>query len=178
MDMDLAATIRDTIREIPDFPKKGVSFKDITPLLAHADLSSRISTALLVPFLASPPDVIIGIESRGFLYGMLMAQLLGVPFVPVRKQGKLPAATVSHGYQLEYGEAILEMHSDAISPGTRVLVHDDLLATGGTCEATAILIEKLGGKVAGFSFIIELEFLEGRKKLLSYTSVIHTLTTY
>lgn len=176
--MDLSATIRNTIREIPDFPKKGISFKDITPLLAHADLSGKIAKALLEPYLASPPDVIIGIESRGFLYGMLMAQYLNVPFVPVRKQGKLPAATVSHGYQLEYGEAVLEMHSDAIQPGMRVLVHDDLLATGGTCEATAILIEKLGGKVAGFSFIVELEFLEGRKKLLPYTPAIHSLTTY
>jgi adenine phosphoribosyltransferase len=176
--MDLSSTIRNTIREIPDFPKKGISFKDITPLLAHAVLSGEIATALLKPFLASPPDVIIGIESRGFLYGMLMAQHLSIPFVPVRKQGKLPAATVSHGYQLEYGEAILEMHSDAIHPGMRVLVHDDLLATGGTCEATAILVEKLGGKVAGFSFIIELDFLEGRKKLLPYAPSIHSLTSY
>ncbi len=176
--MDLTQSIKDTIREIPDFPKKGISFKDITPLLAHPDLSKKISMALCEPYLDNPPDVIVGIESRGFLYGLLMAHELNIPFVPVRKEGKLPGETISHGYQLEYGEAILEIHTDAIIPGNKVVIHDDLLATGGTCQATAVLVQKLGGSVAGFSFIVELGFLEGREKLLEYSPLIDSLVTY
>lgn len=176
--MDLTQRIKHTIREIPDFPKKGISFKDITPLLAHPSLSKQVSLALCAPYLENPPDVIVGIESRGFLYGLLMAHELNIPFVPVRKEGKLPGETISHGYQLEYGEAVLEIHSDAINQGDKVVVHDDLLATGGTCQATAILIQKLGGSIAGFSFIVELGFLEGKEKLTEYSSLIHSLVSY
>jgi len=176
--MDLTRRIQQTIREIKDFPKKGISFKDITPLLAHPDLSRDIAEALCAPYRNDPPDVIIGIESRGFLYGLLMAQTLHIPFVPVRKEGKLPADTISHGYQLEYGEAVLEIHSDAIRENDKVVIHDDLLATGGTCEATAILIGKLGGVVSAFSFIAELDFLNGRKRLTSYSPQIHSLIRF
>jgi adenine phosphoribosyltransferase len=176
--MDLSGRIKSTIREIQDFPRKGISFKDITPLLGEPALSGEITSALLAPFSINPPDVIVGIESRGFLYGMLMSQKLGIPFVPVRKQGKLPGDTLSHGYQLEYGEAVLEIHTDSIKKGAHVLIHDDLLATGGTCEATAILVNKLGAKVAGFSFLVELTELKGRTRLLPYTDTIHTLVSY
>ncbi len=176
--MDLSDKIRESIREIQDFPKPGISFKDITPLLAHPDLSIEIAKALCAPYRHNRPDVIVGIESRGFLYGLLMAHELMIPFVPVRKQGKLPADTISHGYQLEYGEAVLEIHQDAIKPADRVVIHDDLLATGGTCEASAILVNKLGGDVSGFSFIVELGFLEGRNRLQDFDAEIHSLVSY
>lgn len=176
--MELSQRIRETIREIPDFPKPGVSFKDITPLLAHPSLSRDISKALCDQFRQERPDVIVGIESRGFLYGLLMAHELDIPFVPVRKEGKLPGETISHDYQLEYGKAVLEIHTDAIRENDRVIIHDDLLATGGTCEATATLIGKLGGRVAGFSFIVELDFLSGRKRLEQYSQAVHSLVRY
>ncbi len=176
--MDLTLSIKETIREIQDFPKKGISFKDITPLLAKPSLSRDISHALCAPYMDNPPDVIVGIESRGFLYGLLMAHELDIPFIPVRKQGKLPGDTISHGYQLEYGQAILEIHTDAIRHGDRVIIHDDLLATGGTCEASAMLVKKLGGSISGFSFIVELDFLDGRKKLAKHSHSVHSLVRY
>lgn len=162
--MDLASKIRD----IPDFPKEGIVFKDITPLLQDAE-SLRYAVDQLAEFgVGKKIDVVVGAEARGFILGATLAYTLGAGFVPARKPGKLPFLTVAAEYDLEYGTDSLEVHSDAIVPGTRVLVHDDLLATGGTARAKCDLVEKLGGEVVGVSFIIELSFLNGREKLKDY----------
>jgi len=160
--------IKRKIRDIRDFPKEGILFKDITPLLADPAISRMTLDALAEPFVNNPPHAVAGIESRGFLFGMMLAARFEVPFIPVRKSGKLPFDKISHSYTLEYGEATIEMHTDAIKPGMDVLIHDDLLATGGTAEATALLIQKLSGKVRGFSFLIELNALKGREALGDY----------
>lgn len=161
---DLASKIRD----IPDFPKRGIVFKDIMPLLADPD-ALRETVEELVAF-AEPrkPDVVLGAEARGFILGAALAYRLGAGFVPARKPGKLPWRTISAKYALEYGFDALELHADAITPGTRVLIHDDLLATGGTARAKVDLVEQLGGTVVGLAFVIELEFLSGREKLAGY----------
>lgn len=176
--MDIVQRITNTVRNVPDFPKPGILFKDITPILSDPDLSRDVSHALSDRWRHSEIDAIVGVESRGFIYGMQMAQILHVPFVPVRKAGKLPYETIRHSYELEYGSAEVEMHVDAISKGQRVLVHDDLLATGGTAAAAAELIFKSGGTVAGFSFLIELCFLHGRKVVQDYSDEIHSLVSY
>ncbi|MEQ9009509.1 MAG: adenine phosphoribosyltransferase, partial [Ekhidna sp.] len=137
--MDLQQRIKDTIRDVPDFPKPGIVFKDITPLLQDVKLSADITEAFADYWKSFPIDAIVGIESRGFIWGNAMAQKLGVPFVPVRKKGKLPADTFSYKYDLEYGSAEVEIHKDGIKAGQKVLVHDDLLATGGTAVAAAEL---------------------------------------
>lgn len=163
------------IRDVPDFPKEGILFKDITPLLASPRCTNLVLGMLhgaieKMPFENfTKVDAIAGVESRGFLFGMLLANKLGVPFIPIRKAGKLPYHKVSKSYGLEYGEATVEMHSDAVTQGMYVLIHDDLLATAGTACAAADLIKMQGGSVAGFAFIIELEFLNGRKKLEQYS---------
>jgi adenine phosphoribosyltransferase len=164
MSTDLAARIRD----IPDFPKRGIVFKDIMPLLADPD-SLRETVERLAEF-AEPrkPDLILGAEARGFILGAALAYRLGGGFVAARKPGKLPWRTISAKYALEYGFDALELHADAIKPGARVLIHDDLLATGGTARAKVDLVEQLGGTVVGLAFVIELEFLEGREKLGGY----------
>jgi len=153
------------IRDVPDFPEPGIVFKDIMPLLADP-ASLREATDLLVEW-AEPrkPDVILGAEARGFILGAAMAYRLGCGFVAARRPGKLPWKTVSSSYALEYGENSLELHADAITNGQRVLVHDDVLATGGTARAICDLATQLGGEIVGVSFVIELEFLEGRKQL-------------
>jgi adenine phosphoribosyltransferase len=153
------------IRDVPDFPEPGIVFKDIMPLLADP-ASLREATDLLVEW-AEPrkPDVILGAEARGFILGAAMAYRLGCGFVAARRPGKLPWKTVSSSYALEYGENSLELHADAISDGQRVLVHDDVLATGGTARAICDLATQLGGEIVGVSFVIELDFLEGRKQL-------------
>jgi adenine phosphoribosyltransferase len=156
------------IREVPDFPKPGILFYDITTLLKDARGLSKLTDALVARYQDNTPDVVVGIEARGFMFGPLLACRLDVGFVPVRKPGKLPAESIQVKYDLEYGCDTLEVHKDAVQPGQRVLVVDDLLATGGTALATCQLIEKLGGVVAGLAFIIELEFLAGRKKLENY----------
>lgn len=162
--MDLAAKIRD----IPDFPKEGILFKDITPLLQDAE-SLRYAIDQLAEFgVGKKIDVVVGAEARGFILGAALAYTLGAGFVPARKPGKLPYLTVAAEYDLEYGTDSLEVHNDAIVPGTRVLVHDDLLATGGTARAKCDLVEKLGGEVVGVTFIVELSFLGGREKLKEY----------
>jgi len=162
--MDLASYIRD----IPDFPKEGIVFKDITPLLQDAQ-ALRYAIDQLAEFgVGKKIDVVLGAEARGFILGAALAYTLGAGFIPARKPGKLPHTTVSAEYDLEYGTDSLEIHSDAITPGTRVLVHDDLLATGGTARAKCDLVEKMGGEVVGVSFIIELSFLNGREKLKEY----------
>ena len=160
--------VEDYIRSIPDFPEPGINFRDVTSVLQDAEglkLSIDEMTKLLdgVDF-----DVIAGAESRGFIFGMPIAYALGKPFVPVRKAGKLPCETVSQSYDLEYGQATIEIHKDAIKPGQKVVLVDDLIATGGTMEAAAKLVEKLGGEVVKMIFLIELAGLEGRKKLAKY----------
>jgi len=163
--MNLEEEIKLSIRDVPDFPKKGIIFKDITPLLQNADLNRKMISELKDQWQALKIDVIAGIESRGFIWGNALALELKVPFIPIRKKGKLPYQTVSQSYELEYGSSEIEMHVDAIHKGQRVLIHDDLLATGGTCNATMDLIQKAGGEVVGCSFIVELGFLNGRDNL-------------
>jgi adenine phosphoribosyltransferase len=162
--IDLSSKIRD----IPDFPKRGIVFKDIMPLLA--DSEALHETVERLGEFAEPrePDVVIGAEARGFILGAALAYRLGCGFVPARKPGKLPWRTISAKYALEYGFDALEVHADAIKPGTKVLIHDDLLATGGTARAKIDLVEQLGGTVVGLAFVIELEFLNGREKLEGY----------
>ena len=161
----LAASL---VRDIPDFPKSGILFKDITPVLASAAAFQEIIDRFVEQAEALAPDIIAGIESRGFLFGAPVALALGIGFVPIRKAGKLPSATEREEYVLEYGTAVIEIHRDSLQPGQRVLIIDDLLATGGTAAAAARLVEKLGGKVAGLCFLAELGFLGGRAALNGY----------
>ena len=154
-----------SIRNIPDFPKKGIQFKDITTLLKNPDALKLTANLLAKPFLDTHVDRVVGLESRGFLFGPGLAQDLNAGFVPIRKPGKLPAKTVTATYQLEYGEDTLEIHADAISNGDQVIIHDDLIATGGSAAAATELVQQLGGDVVGYSFIIELDDLKGRRKL-------------
>ena len=169
--------LKKTIRDVQDFPKPGIIFKDITPLLKDATLCSYVTSVLAI-HPAHKIDAIVGIESRGFFFGFLLANQLGIPFIPIRKPGKLPFTTVSIEYDLEYGSGKIEMNSDAIEPGWNVLIHDDLLATGGTAAAAAELIKRQGGNIAGFSFVIELEFLKGAEKLKPYSNNIHSVIRY
>jgi adenine phosphoribosyltransferase len=172
MPVDLSSKIRD----IPDFPQRGIVFKDIMPLLA--DPEALQGTVDLLSEWAAPrrPDLILGAEARGFILGGAMAYKLGCGFIAARKPGKLPWRTVSAKYSLEYGFDVLELHADAISAGARVIIHDDLLATGGTAKAKVDLVEQLGGVVVGLAFVIELEFLQGRERLAGYD--VHSLVTY
>ena len=164
------------VRDVPDFPKPGIVFKDIMPLLADA-AALRETVDLLAEWSAPrEPDLILGAEARGFITGGALACKLGCGFVAARKPGKLPWRTVSAKYALEYGYDVLELHADAISAGQRVIVHDDVLATGGTAKAKCDLVEQLGGEVVGVAFIISLEFLEGRKRLEDYD--VHSLIQY
>ena len=163
--MSVDALLRSRLRDVPDFPKKGIVFKDLTPLLADADAWRQVVDALAAPFKGAKIAKVAGIESRGFLYGIAVAERLGVGFVPIRKPGKLPAKKVRETYSLEYGEDSLEMHEDALQPGDEVLVVDDLLATGGTASAACRLVERIGGKVHSCAFGVELGFLKGREKL-------------
>ena len=170
--------IKQAVRDVADFPKPGIVFKDITPILKDAELCSEITAALVEQLSGIQVDVVAGIESRGFLFGMLLAQALKVPFVPIRKAGKLPAKTIQQACNLEYGSAILELHEDALSPGQKVLIHDDLLATAGTVVAASKLVTQLQAEVVGCSFIIALEFLAGREKLKDYTPETFALASY
>jgi adenine phosphoribosyltransferase len=167
MTMDLAERIRD----IPDFPQKGILFKDITPLLQDPGAFRETVDRLAAPFKDQAIDVVVGMESRGFIFGAPIAYLLGAGFVPVRKVGKLPYESIRVEYALEYGTNVLEIHRDAIKPGDKVLVIDDLLATGGTVGATIDLVERLGGTVVGVAFVVELTFLNGRSRLASHDVV-------
>ncbi len=168
-----AATL---IRDVPDFPQPGIVFKDITPVLADPAAFAEVIGALTEDIKRLKPDIVVGIESRGFIFGAPVAHELGVGFVPFRKAGKLPYETVSQEYLLEYGSATVEAHVDAIKPGQRVVIVDDVLATGGTAIAAGQLTEKLGGAVVGFVFFIELSFLKGREKLAGRD--ITTLLSY
>lgn len=154
------------IRTVADFPEPGIQFKDITPLLADPNLLKIAMDELHAPFRHYDNiDKVLGIEARGFILGAMLAERLHAGFVPVRKANKLPAETVSASYDLEYGSATIEMHADAIKPGERVIIHDDVIATGGTAKAAAQLVEERGGNVVAFSFLIELKFLDGRQKI-------------
>jgi len=160
--------LKQIIREVPDFPKPGILFYDITTLLKEAAGFKTVIDALQAHYRLTSVDLVLGIEARGFIFAPALAYALGAGFIPVRKPNKLPAQTVRETYQLEYGTDSLEMHADAIQPGQNVLIVDDLLATGGTAAAVGRLVEKLGGKVAGFGFVVELDFLKGRDKLPGY----------
>lgn len=160
--------LKTVIREIPDYPKKGILFYDVTTLFKSAEANRFAVDELVKRCNGKKIDVVAGIESRGFILGGIIAGKLGVGFVPIRKKGKLPAAVISETYEKEYGPDTLEIHKDAIKPGQKVLIVDDLLATGGTAKASAKLVERLGGKVVGFAFIVELTFLPGRKTLEGY----------
>ena len=158
-------SLKNYIRDIQGFPKEGILFKDITPLLINADASKNCLKTLVSSLKDKKIDKVIGVESRGFLFGMLIAQELNVGFVPVRKPNKLPYETISATYDLEYGTDTLEIHIDAIQKGDRVVIHDDVLATGGTIKAVCELVERLGGEIVQCNFIIELSFLNGREKV-------------
>jgi adenine phosphoribosyltransferase len=168
--------LRDRVRDVPDFPKPGIVFKDLMPLVA--DPAYFRETIDRLEELARPkqPDIILGAEARGFIFGGALADRLGCGFVPARKPGKLPWETVEATYELEYGTDSLQVHADAIREGTRVIVHDDVLATGGTAKAKTELVEKLGGVVVGLLFVVELAFLNGRDKLTGYQ--VDSLITY
>jgi len=174
----ISQKIQSVVRDIYDFPKPGIVFKDVTPIFKDPALCTEIVDAFAEKLAHLDIDVIAGVESRGFLFVLMLANKLNKPFVPVRKPGKLPFSIVTKSYELEYGTATIEIHTDAFAPGSKVFVHDDLLATGGTAAATSELILELGGTVAGFGFVITLGFLNGEEKLLTYSSNIVSLTTY
>jgi len=157
--------LAERIRTIPDYPKPGIQFKDITPLLGNKDTLELTSRMLALPFRGKKVDYVVGLESRGFLFGVTIAQYLHAGFVPVRKPNKLPAETLSVSYELEYGKDRLEVHKDSISANSNVIIHDDLIATGGTASAAYQLIKQMGGNVIGFSFVMEISDLNGKYKL-------------
>jgi len=168
--------LKDFIREVPDFPKPGILFRDITPLLADADALNAAIDALSEPFLDEGVDLVAAVEARGFIFGSAVARRLGAGFVPLRKKGKLPYETESVSYALEYGTDTIEAHVDALGPGRRVLLIDDLLATGGTMAAACELVEKLGAEIVGLTFLIELSELGGRRRLEGYP--LHVVVRY
>ena len=171
-------TVKDYIRTIPDFPHEGIMFRDVTTLFADPRGLRLAIDQLLHPYAGAPIDKVVGLEARGFILGGAIAHQLGTGFVPIRKKGKLPGTTISQDYKLEYGEAIVEIHDDAIEAGERILVVDDLLATGGTAEAGITLIERLGGDIVGCSFIVDLPELGGRKKLESMNMDVQVLCEF
>jgi adenine phosphoribosyltransferase len=170
--------VKDAIRDIPDFPKPGIVFKDITPILKDPALCDDIVDAFIEKLKGIRIDVIAGVESRGFLFGLTLATRLGVPFIPVRKAGKLPYTIKQKAYKLEYGTAIIEMHVDAFEPGQHILIHDDLLATGGTVTAASELIAEMGGIIAGFAFVVGLGFLNGQERIQKWSNNIIVLADY
>jgi len=167
---EIAQRIDQAVRVIPDFPKAGIQFRDITTLLQDAKLSQDVVEYLADQKKSTNPTAIIGIESRGFLFGPAVALSLGIPFVPVRKKGKLPGKTIEASYELEYGTATIEMHIDALAKGDKVWIHDDLLATGGTAIAAARLVKEAGAEVVGFSFLIDIELPNAKKRLEEITT--------
>lgn len=176
--MNIEDKIKNEIRNVPNFPKEGINFKDITTLFLNPTLSREIVDHLAEECKGLGLTAIAGTESRGFLFGFALAQKLNLPFVMIRKKGKLPASTFEASYDLEYGSAIIEIHDDALSENDKVMVHDDLLATGGTAIASAELIEKCGAEVVAFNFLIGLDFLNGEEKLKEITKNIITLARY
>jgi adenine phosphoribosyltransferase len=174
----IAADLRGFVRDIPDFPTPGILFKDITPLLLNAAALNAAIIALAAPLAGDAVDFVVAAEARGFILGAALARELGAGFVPARKPGKLPGETISAEYALEYGIDALEVHADALAGGARVLVHDDLLATGGTAGALCDLVEELGGEIVGCSFLVELRALGGRNRLQASAHPVHTLIAY
>ncbi len=174
----LRSTLEKTIRDVPDFPKPGILFKDITPLLENPELCSDITDEFALQLANRKIDAIAGVESRGFLFGFLLAQKLNKPFILVRKAGKLPGKTIFYDYALEYGTARIEMQTGSIQKGWNVLLHDDLLATGGTMCAASELIAMQGGTVAGYAFVVELGFLNGKQRLDKYSENTISLIQY
>jgi len=171
--------IKSLLRDVPDFPKPGILFKDITPLLANPVARKQVVEVIVEHYKSKEIDAVAAVEARGFIFGVLLAEALNVPFIPVRKSGKLPYKKIQEEYALEYGTASIEMHVDAIQPGSRILIHDDLLATGGTAAAAGNMIQRLGGEVVGFSFVINLAFLPGEKLLSQRFEVKpHYLVSY
>ena len=170
--------IHQVVRTVPDFPKKGISFKDITPLLLDCNLTDEIIDSFVEELNGLDVDAVVGVESRGFLFGFLLANKLRVPFVPVRKVGKLPGETLRYKYNLEYGSSEVDIHKKDINEGWNVLIHDDLLATGGTAVASAELISQLNANVTAFAFVIELGFLNGKDRLKEYSDNIISLINY
>ena len=166
------------IREVPNFPKQGINFKDITTLLLNPELSTEIVDAFIERLKGKKIDAIVGVESRGFLFGFLLANKMKIPFVPIRKVGKLPGETLRFKYDLEYGSAEMEVHKSDVKEGWNVVVHDDLLATGGTACAASELIQQLGANVAAFAFVISLDYLKGNEKLEKYSKEIISLKRY
>jgi len=176
--MQAQKTVQDYIRTIVDFPHEGILFRDVTTLFADARGFRIAIDQMLHPYAGLPIDKVAGLEARGFILGGAIAHQLSVGFVPIRKKGKLPGAVISEEYQLEYGEAVVEIHDDAIQPGERVLLVDDLLATGGTAAAGIRLIERLGGEITGCAFIVDLPDLGGHKRLLDMGMEVHTLCAF
>jgi adenine phosphoribosyltransferase len=176
--LDLGKLLASRVRDVPDYPQPGVVFRDITPLLADHVAFAGAVDAIVAHYGRGTIDKVVGIEARGFIVAAPVAYHFGAGFVPVRKTGKLPAATYEESYALEYGEAALEVHCDAFDPGDRVLVVDDVLATGGTAEAAATLVERAGGLVVGISVLIELTFLKGRERLSQHDRYVHALLSY
>ncbi|WP_172328095.1 adenine phosphoribosyltransferase [Mangrovicoccus sp. HB161399] len=170
--------LKQYIRTIPDFPHEGILFRDVTTLFAHPAGFRMAIDRLLTPYAGARIDAVVGLEARGFILGGAVAHQLSCGFVPVRKAGKLPAATYAQDYQLEYGTASVEIHTDAIQPGQTVLIVDDLLATGGTAEAGIKLIERLGGQIAGCAFVVDLPELGGRRRLEALGMKVHTLVEF
>jgi adenine phosphoribosyltransferase len=175
--LSIADRISSAIKTVPDFPKPGIQFKDITPIFLDWHLCNDIAEAM-IHSLPGRPDAVCVVESRGFLIGMLLAHQLRVPLIPVRKKGKLPAETRAYTYTLEYGTATLEIHRGVVQKDWQVLIHDDILATGGTAMAAAELILGEGGRIAGFAFIAELSFLSGRNRISAYTPHIKSIISY
>lgn len=170
--------IKSAIRDVPDFPKPGIVFKDITPILKDPVLCDNVIDAFIEQLKGIRIDVVAGVESRGFLFGLTLACRLGVPFIPIRKAGKLPFTIKPKVYDLEYGTATIEIHTDAFEPGQHILIHDDLLATGGTVTAASELITEMGGIVAGFAFVVGLGFLNGKERIASLSDHIVVLADY
>lgn len=176
--MDAVSRLKEAIRTIPDFPEAGIQFKDITPILKDVMLLQKAVHELARPFEGLRIKKVVGMESRGFILGAMLASHLGAGFVPVRKKGKLPFKTLAEAYELEYGTDILEMHIDAVDEDDIVLIHDDVIATGGTAQATGKLVNRAGGRIVGCSFLIELASLDGREKLKALTENVHAVLTY
>lgn len=171
-------TVRDYIRTTPDFPHEGIMFRDVTTLFSDARGFRMAIDQLLHPYAGTPIDKVVGLEAHGFILGGAIAHQLSVGFVPIRKKGKLPGKTVEQAYQLEYGEAVMELHDDALQPGDKVLLVDDLLATGGTAEAGIRLVERLGAQVTGCAFIIDLPELGGARRLQNLGMQVHSLCAF
>ena len=176
--MTIEDKLKAVIRDVLNFPKEGIIFKDIAPIMQNPQVSNEVLDHLVDIYKDQEIDAIAGIESRGFLFGYPLAMRLNVPFILIRKKGKLPYEKISVQYSLEYGEATIEMHTDAVKEGMKVLIHDDLLATGGSAFAASTLIEKSGGKIAGFNFLVSLDFLNGQDKLVKTSDNIINLVNY